>query len=192
VDANPIEFEAVCRWAKKEGRIKKYTVCGVEIVKMRQEARAGFDDLLHVFKSEEKDRESGLYSPLDLPELVKSAKAMNKEVEGPRFSGEVEGIDILEFVQFLMLSGKKTRLDVSDSNGDECQIHLDDGRIVQAKYGNMEGVEAFFECMNLNEGRFSAKPFDEPVEETIMEPGDFLIFEAARRRDMNSGEMSGK
>jgi hypothetical protein len=187
-----VEFQAKCKWAKKEGRIKKYTVCGLRIISMSPESRAGFNELLDLFKRRENGMEQPFHSPLDLPELVKSAKAMNKEVEGPRFSGQVEGIDILEFVQFLMLSGKKTRLDVSDSNGDECQIHFSDGRIIQASYGEKQGVEAFFQCMNLIEGQFSARPFDEPVEETIEEPGDFLIFEAARRRDLNSGSMGGQ
>ncbi len=188
VTAEPIEFQAVCRWAKKEGRIKRYTVCGFEISSLSEGAKRGYEELLDVFKYQENMRVSAVSSPLDLQELVKSATAMSDEVEGPKFSGQVDGVDILEFIQFLMLSGKKTRVDINSDSGDECQLHLEDGRIVQATYGEKNGVEAFFECMKLNSGSFRARPCNETIEKSIKEPGDFLIFEAARRRDIMACE----
>ena len=53
---------------------------------------------------------------------------------------------------------------------------------------DQEGKDAFFECMSFRGGTFSTQPWQEPGQKTITDPGDFLLVEAARRRDETKAE----
>jgi hypothetical protein len=62
-------------------------------------------------------------------------------------------------------------------------VYVENGKVVHAVQGGMQGKEAFFACMNYSGGRFVAKAWKGAEIQTIIEPGEFLLLEAARRRD---------
>jgi ActR/RegA family two-component response regulator len=99
------------------------------------------------------------------------------------FSGQVQGVDILEYLQFMMLTGKQTVVEVTSQSGCACRLFLRDGNVVHAQSNEARGEEAFYHCLGLKGGQFTNLPWVDPPEKTINKPGDFLLFEAARRRD---------
>lgn len=101
----------------------------------------------------------------------------------PLFSGDVQGVDILEYIQFFLLSGKKTVLRIESRGGVRCKLYLNHGDVVHADGDEMKGEAAFHQCMKFDGGRFTNLPWAEPEQETISKPGELLLIEAARRRD---------
>ena len=180
---NPLRFEALCRWTRLEGKNRKYPVGGFEITSISKQAEVQFSEIRDLVLSRSNGEERRLYSPLNVPELLKSANQMRAETESRSFSGRVEDVDILDFVQFLLLTRKKVVLNVHSLLGDKGQLYLDEGRIVHAIRGKEEGKQAFYQCMNFQGGFFSTKRWHEPSKRSINMPGDFLLMEAARRRD---------
>ncbi len=105
----------------------------------------------------------------------------------PSFSGKVDGIDILEYIQVTMLAGKKSVLHIQSSAEGWCDLYFNMGNIVHAVGNDAEGEEAFFKCTQFRGGRFATLPWTEPTETTIGRPGDLLLMEAAQRRDEQPG-----
>ncbi|MFH0823207.1 MAG: response regulator [Pseudomonadota bacterium] len=99
------------------------------------------------------------------------------------FSGKVEGVDILEYLQFMLLTGKKTIVEITDGSGRTCRLYLDDGDVVHAVIGRMEGEAAFFESLNFDGGQFCNLPWHDPERRSIHKRGDRLLLESAGRRD---------
>jgi hypothetical protein len=184
VDASgAIEFMAECRWAKVQGKRKKYVMCGFKVTEISEKARLQFQELITLLRAE------GSGSDL-LPERVSHEWIPGEGVAAPggenrtrKFSGKVDGVDILDVVQFLLLIGKTTVLRVVSREGVESRLYLKEGRLVHADLGSLRGETAFFECMNLVSGEFVLDPWCEPTDHTIRELGEFLLVEAARRRD---------
>jgi CheY-like chemotaxis protein len=105
----------------------------------------------------------------------------------PSFSGKVDGIDILEYIQLTMLTGKTFVLHVQSSAEGWCDLYFNKGNIVHAIGHDAEGEEAFFKCTQFRGGRFATLSWTEPLKTTISRPGDVLIMKAAQRRDEQSG-----
>lgn len=181
-----LQFKVICRWSRIEGKSRKYPVTGFEITELGEEARIQFTELMDQFQSQNPRWERSLREPTSSSEERRPVDSMDTEPASHQFSGTVHGVDILDFVQFMLLSGKKTMLEIKTESGDSCHVHLDEGRIVHASFGEQDGREAFYECMNVPGGSFFTRPWQEPGETTIDDPGEFLIMEAARRRDESS------
>ncbi len=99
------------------------------------------------------------------------------------FSGTVEGVDIVEYVQFIMLGGAKTLLEITSSLGTQGRVFLTDGLVVHAVCGILQGEQALYRCLRFKEGTFKHLPWEEPEQVTINRPGEFLLMEAVRKRD---------
>jgi len=182
-----LEFDAICRWSKTVGKAKRYVLSGFEITGVSEEARHQLVELLDLFSSQSRGKDRTLYTSLNAPAALGSTTAVSAGTDSRQFSGTDDGIDILDFIKFLLLSGKKTRVDIQSSEGDECELYLDDGRVVQAIRGKEDGKEAFFECMKFPGGKFSTRPWNDPGPGPIDELGEDLIVEAVRRREESSG-----
>ncbi len=63
------------------------------------------------------------------------------------------------------------------------QIYLAEGAIVHARIGDRAGEEAFHFLLGLRGGEFRVESFREPEQRTIDAPWEFLLMEAARKRD---------
>ncbi len=105
----------------------------------------------------------------------------------PSFSGKVDGIDILEYIQLTMLTGKTLVLHIQSSTEGWCDLYFNKGNVVHAVGNDMEGEEAFFSCTQFRGGRFATLPWTEPRKTTISKPGDALLMKAAQIRDEQSG-----
>lgn len=99
------------------------------------------------------------------------------------FSGMIHNIDILEYVQFLIMIGARTILELRLRRGPTSKLFIDQGRILHAISGELDGEDAFYRCVQSEGGVFTHFPWAEPQMRTIEASGDFLLLEAARRRD---------
>lgn len=99
------------------------------------------------------------------------------------FSGYIEGVDIIEYLQFLMLAGRPTVLEVVSNSGDRTHLFVRDGNVLHALAGGIQGEEALYRCLCARGGTFTNLPWREPAKNTIRKPGEFVLLEASRRRD---------
>lgn len=117
--------------------------------------------------------------------IVSELKAV---VTQPSFSGSIHGIDILEYLQLLLLSGRKSVVEIVSRHRLKGILFVDKGAVLHAECGQLEGEKALYKCLSFNGGTFSSQPWREPAKNSINKPGDLLLFEAARRRDEMSGD----
>jgi hypothetical protein len=99
------------------------------------------------------------------------------------YSGKVEGVDILDYVQWMLIEGRQTMLEVRALNGMTYRLFIDDGKVLHAACTEMEGEEAFYSCVRSAGGEFDHLPWSDPEKITIEKAGMQLLFEGARRRD---------
>jgi CheY-like chemotaxis protein len=98
------------------------------------------------------------------------------------FSGSIDEIGLLDYVQLMMLSGKKALVQVVSGEGDRGLLFIDSGSVCHAECGNLKGEDAFYRCLSPPGGSFANLPWVDPEESTIRKPGDFLLMEAARKK----------
>jgi CheY-like chemotaxis protein len=121
-----------------------------------------------------------LEKPVD-PDLL--AEVLSSAKDETAFSGAIDKIDILDYLQLMMLTGRRVVLEVSSKDGGQGLIFIDKGEVKHAKCGHLEGEEALFKCLSFDGGSFVNLPWADPDKITIAKPGDFLLMEAARKRD---------
>ena len=126
----------------------------------------------------------------DLIEITDSESTTSKnvcEVEPKSsrfmFSGRVECVDILDYIQFVLMDGRRAVMEVESMNGSQCRLYIDGGQVLHAQSGDLEGEEAFYQCIQYQGGEFSHLPWTEPERISIEQRGTFLLLEAARKRD---------
>ncbi|MBI5570509.1 MAG: response regulator [Desulfomonile tiedjei] len=115
--------------------------------------------------------------PVDLDELL------DLMFPPSGFEGRLDGFDILEYLQFILLTGKKTVVEVRASKGRSCKLYCMDGDIVHATSDTLAGEEAFFQSVGFQGGVLTSQPWEAPERRTINRRGEYLLIEAARRRD---------
>lgn len=99
------------------------------------------------------------------------------------FSGKVNDVDIIEYVQFVLLCGDKTILEVTSTMGTTSRLFISEGHVVHAECGVLQGEQALYRCLGWREGSFSHAAWTEPERVTIRKPGEFILVEAVRKRD---------
>ncbi len=104
-----------------------------------------------------------------------------KHPVGSGFVGEIEGLGLVDLVQFACLAGDDRKLSVlSDDN--RGVLYFSDNEIVHAEFGELTGEEAFYRIMSWLSGTFSML-FASTNVRTIDSSWNFLLLEAARRID---------
>jgi hypothetical protein len=122
--------------------------------------------------------------PIKVPRLLQIVtKEIKVSLRDTAFFGTVDGIDFLEYMQLVMLSGKSVVVEVLQKNGVRGLIFVDKGRVLHATCGDLEGEEALYCCLSFSGGSFSNLPWREPEYATIDKPGEFVLIESVRRRD---------
>jgi len=98
------------------------------------------------------------------------------------FRGVLRRVGIQDVLQMECLARSSSVLEISNGklNGN---IFVEVGQIVHAEVGGLTGEEAFNRLMGLGGGQFNLKPFFEPPARTITGAWEFLLMEAARKRD---------
>jgi len=125
-----------------------------------------------------------LEKPIQVPQLLEIiTDEVQKASANATFSGRVNGVDLLEYMQLLLLNGQQVVLEILSTDGAEGFIFLDKGEILHATCGKLEGEEALYRLLTFKGGSFSSLPW-RPIEKaTINKPAQFLLIEAARKRD---------
>lgn len=121
--------------------------------------------------------------PIDVSTLL---ERLSPKKEDDSFSGSIQGIDILEYLQLVILGGQNTIVEVY-SSGARGKIYVKNGVVCHAAIGELQGEEALYRCLSFRGGSFANRPWQEPKVVTINKPGDFLLMEAVRKRDEGSG-----
>lgn len=178
-----ITFQAVCRWTRMEGKTTTYPVSGFEITTISDDNREAFQGLYELVRMRSKGRERSFADALEDTEDTDFTTQTSLGTGLRLFSGSVDDVDILDIVQFMLLVRKRIVLEVVSTSDVRCRLYLEEGRVVQAVLGSLSGRDAFFDAMCFWGGTFRCLAWTEPTERSIDEPGDFLLVEAARRRD---------
>ena len=121
-----------------------------------------------------------LYSALN--ELIKL-----QPEEG--FQGMLRRVGLQDVLQMECLARSSSVLEVSTAQA-QGTIFVVDGQIIHAQAGDVTGEEAFNYLMSLGGGQFHLKPFVEPPARTISGSWEFLLMEAARKRDEASDPLT--
>ncbi|MBD3402903.1 DUF4388 domain-containing protein [candidate division GN15 bacterium] len=101
--------------------------------------------------------------------------------------GSLSDMSLIDLLQALGPSRKTTRITVTPGNKDKDRltICLDQGNIVWAKLGDVEGADAIYIGMTWDEGSWSVEPL---AEKDLAQPNNFLsneaiLMEGCRRKD---------
>ncbi len=112
---------------------------------------------------------------------------INKELKDivthAAFSGNIHGIDILEYVQVMLFTGQRSVLEITSTEGETGLIFIDKGEIRHAICGEIEGEDAVNRCLQFRGGNFTTLPWRDPEKITVTKPGELVLMEAALRRD---------
>ena len=98
------------------------------------------------------------------------------------FRGVLRRVGLQDVLQMECLSRNSALLEI---NTKELRglIYIFEGQIVHAEAGDRTGIEAFNFLMGLTGGEFAQKPYVAPSLQTISDSWEFLLMEAARKRD---------
>ncbi|MDY7093457.1 MAG: DUF4388 domain-containing protein [Acidobacteriota bacterium] len=98
------------------------------------------------------------------------------------FQGSLKELPLPDIIQLVSVSGKTGKFSLTSEAG-EGEIHLQDGRIVHAFSGKLEGEEAVYEMAVWRDGDFVFVPSETAGVTTINKSNTNLLMEAARRLD---------
>ena len=121
-----------------------------------------------------------LEKPVD-PQLL--VDVISRSDQKTAFSGTISDIDIMEYLQLMVLAGKRTVIEIFSREGIRGLVFVYDGRIIHSSCEENQGEEALNRCLTFEGGSFSNQPWKPPDRQTINKPSEFLLIEAARLRD---------
>lgn len=98
------------------------------------------------------------------------------------FRGVLRSVGLTEIIQMECLNKSSSVLRVS-GGATGGLIYICDGDIIHAEAGAIKGEAALYKIFSLAGGDFSLKPYAEPPERTIEGQWEFLLMEAAQKRD---------
>jgi CheY-like chemotaxis protein len=104
------------------------------------------------------------------------------------FRGVLRRVGLPDILQMECLGRSSSVLEVT-VKGSQGRIFIREGQIIHAEAGERIGEDAFNYLMGLKGGEFNLQPFTEPPTQTISDSWEFLLMEAARKRD-EAGESS--
>jgi CheY-like chemotaxis protein len=118
--------------------------------------------------------------PIDLKFLI---DAVSQPSAPEAFSGAISNVDLLDYLQFILFSKQRKLLVITSRAGEKGKIYFQDGDVMHAECSTKKGEEAFYNCLLFEGGSFFEFPGEELPERSITVPGEFLLMEAARKKD---------
>jgi CheY-like chemotaxis protein len=109
------------------------------------------------------------------------------------FQGVLRRVGLQDVLQMECLARSSVILEIT-ARGQTGQIYIQQGSIIHARTDQLKGEEAFNHLLSFEGGQFNLKGFAEPAERTISGSWEFLLMEAARKRDeimQSPGEAGG-
>ena len=98
------------------------------------------------------------------------------------FRGVLRRVGLQDVLQMECLSRHSGLLEISTRTA-RGHIYIREGQIIHAEVGERSGEDAFNHLMHLTGGEFAQKPYVAPPQQTINHAWEFLLMEAARKRD---------
>lgn len=98
------------------------------------------------------------------------------------FRGVLRRVGLQDVLQMECLSRNSALLEIATKEL-RGLIYISEGQIIHAEAGDRSGPEAFNFLMGLTGGEFAQKPYVAPPRRTITDSWEFLLMEAARKRD---------
>jgi CheY-like chemotaxis protein len=98
------------------------------------------------------------------------------------FRGVLRRVGLTDVLQMECLSRNSSVLEVKTKQA-QGAIYIESGQIIHAEVGDRSGEEAFNYLMALAGGEFNLRPFAQPKTRSISAQWEFLLMEAARKRD---------
>lgn len=137
----------------------------------------GFDDVLappHDF---------GIISAR-ITRSVRQAKRSTSRDTHTGFRGTFGALSFVDLVQSLGQSRKSVRIELTRTDGEAAMVHLDQGRLVHARTGEVQGVEAVYHVITWgDDGTFMVVPVDTFPSPNITESLESVLMEGCRRYD---------
>jgi len=97
-------------------------------------------------------------------------------------SGSLAEMSLPDLVQVLWHGHKSGALRIKRGS-DAGEVHILDGKVVNAMWGKLRGEEAFYAMLRISEGEFALDPNFRPPEVVITESPESLLLEGMRRLD---------
>lgn len=104
------------------------------------------------------------------------------------FRGVLRKVSLQDVIQMECLSRNSSILEIN-ARGRHGMIFIEDGQIVHAEDTPLTGVNAFNDLLSLAGGNFQVKPFTAPPRRSISGSWEFLLMEAAQKRDEAQGDL---
>ncbi len=99
-----------------------------------------------------------------------------------RFDGTITGIELPDIIQLNSLSKTTTTLVITTVD-EQGTIYFQDGEVVHAQCGDLEGEKAFYRILGFDGGRIESKESVSIPKKTIQTAVAALLIEGARRDD---------
>ncbi len=98
------------------------------------------------------------------------------------FHGVLRRVGLQDVLQMECLARNSSLLKIS-AGSVQGSVYVKDGQIIHAQCGHRTGEDAFNYLLSLAGGEFDVKPFAPPPTQSISGSWEFLLMEAARKRD---------
>ncbi len=125
-------------------------------------------------------------TPDDLQSILATLHELARLQPDEGFRGVLRRVGLTDIIQMECLSRHSVVLYVSTPTG-QGEIFIKDGSIVHAQAGELAGEAAFNHVLGLKGGEFDLRPYAEPPAKSIEGQWEFLLMEAARQVDEQSG-----
>jgi CheY-like chemotaxis protein len=103
------------------------------------------------------------------------------------FRGVLRKVSLQDLIQMECLSRNSSVLEITAS-GRRGRIFVENGQIIHAEDGRLAGIGVFNKLLSLAGGSFQVKPFTAPPARSISGSWEFLLMEAAQKRDEAQGD----
>jgi two-component system, chemotaxis family, protein-glutamate methylesterase/glutaminase len=114
--------------------------------------------------------------------MKQSTIQVQEQGPGNGFAGTLRNIQLTDIVQMCCLAGASLCVRVKQ-DADTGTIYIQEGEVVHAECGQINGIKAFFVILGWKRGVFETLDFSGIEVQTIKEPCQFLLMEAARLSD---------
>ena len=125
--------------------------------------------------------------PFEIQELRQLILNVIEEKKG--FEGRISDFQLSDLIQLNCL-GRQTNAILFEREDRQGVIYFEDGNIIHAKAGNLEGEEAFYDIVSWEGGTFTLRKGERAPKETIFKSWQSLLLEGLRRLDEGKADGS--
>lgn len=116
----------------------------------------------------------------------KSDESASPPSGGSGFVGIVQEIPLTDLVQLVCMA-RMDRLILLEGESFDGRLVIQDGQVCHAQSGQLTGEDAFCDLLKVLGGRFETLPLEEEVTPNIFKPWEYLLIDAMRFLDEQSG-----